>query len=175
MRAKHTHEMLDHIFGDRKEEFINFLIKFRNGEKQLPILNIWSEEQGTGKSVFLYWLKHFIDSSTIVGRFYLDSIYCPWARKKMLLIEDVFKKDIESLLRIRGAVTIQANNKCAIPATIDANFTLVVTSSFEYPKSSFLNFEVKPLKKMDTDFCIKLNREEFAFEEYLQAYEKIKC
>lgn len=180
----HSMAFLKHLFnpvsaeentlGDPFLIALDYLtILYRNPKQILPILCLVSNEQGTGKSTFLKWLKAIYKSNaTILGNSEFKMDFNTHYISKLLIMVDesyveIDKKQQKERIKKLATSTTQFYHPKGVDATeIDYFGKLIMCSNNEnnfipLEKSDirFFVVKVKPFETEDPDFLDKLIEE----------------
>lgn len=180
-----TLDFMKHIFGkeyfDIGMDYVQLL--YQNPKEKLPILILVSEEQQTGKSTFLFWLKDiFTENCSIIGNADLQNDFNAfWASRLIVGCEEAFlekKVIVEKIKALSTGEKITVNSKGKDQYELDFFAKFIFTSNNEQqvvPLTSsdtrYFVVKVPSIEKRIPDFARRLREEIPSFLEFLNKRE----
>lgn len=132
---------LRHLFENEHQQCFDMALDYltllyRVPTQRLPILCLVSEEKGTGKSTFLFWLREMFGENAIVAtsRDLVDRFNGHWATKLVIGVDEGFIEKKETLERLKSMSTetkILMENKHKGRIEVDFFGKFVITSNDE--------------------------------------------
>lgn len=176
-----TTALLQHIFGEQAELFLDYLSLLLTRPKQLlPVLVVTSVLQGTGKTTLLHLMRYlFGENATIINvSQYAQQFNALYASKLIICIDETMMSEEFIKERIKNdstATTIQLRKMHSEHETLPffGKFILATNKETNFAKLEkedirFWVVRVKKLEKYDPDFETKIKKEVPAFLYFLK-------
>jgi hypothetical protein len=187
--TKHIEQFLVHIFGEQIDVALDYLTILLLYPKQiLPILCLVSQENNTGKTTFLNFMKAIFQNNAVVlnSDDFQDSFNSHYASKLLVMIDENFvevekRKEKERIKQLGTASKIMLHLKGADRKEIDYYGKLIMTSNYEEnfiridaEDIRFWVIKVPAMQERDPDILAKMIAEIPAFLDFLRNKRAIK-
>lgn len=177
----HIQALLHHIFGEQYELGVDYLqLLYLQPVQKLPILLLVSEEQNTGKSTFLNFLKAMFRNNVTfnTNEDFRSQFNSDWAGKLIIVVDEVLLNRREDSERLKNLSTtlsykVEAKGKDRDEIAFFAKFVLCSNNErlpviIDPGETRYWVRKIHHLENDDTHFLQKLIEEIPAFLYFLQ-------
>jgi hypothetical protein len=177
----HIQALLHHIFGEQYELGMDYLqLLYLQPVQKLPILLLVSEEQNTGKSTFLNFLKAMFRNNVTfnTNEDFRSQFNSDWAGKLIIVVDEVLLNRREDSERLKNLSTtlsykVEAKGKDRDEIAFFAKFVLCSNNErlpviIDPGETRYWVRKIHHLENDDTHFLQKLIEEIPAFLYFLQ-------
>lgn len=177
----HIQALLHHIFGEQYELGMDYLqLLYLQPVQKLPILLLVSEEQNTGKSTFLNFLKAMFHNNVTfnTNEDFRSQFNSDWAGKLIIVVDEVLLNRREDSERLKNLSTtlsykVEAKGKDRDEIAFFAKFVLCSNNErlpviIDPGETRYWVRKIHHLENDDTHFLQKLIEEIPAFLYFLQ-------
>ena len=177
----HIQALLHHIFGEQYELGMDYLqLLYLQPVQKLPILLLVSEEQNTGKSTFLNFLKAMFRNNVTFNtdEDFRSQFNSDWAGKLIIVVDEVLLNRREDSERLKNLSTtlsykVEAKGKDRDEIAFFAKFVLCSNNErlpviIDPGETRYWVRKIHHLENDDTHFLQKLIEEIPAFLYFLQ-------